>query len=115
MNELGFRYLRFHGIFHNVLGTVRAADGRMTYDWRGIDRLYDAMLTKGIRPFVELGFTPDALKTSEQTLFYWKGNTSHPKLDGWRDLVDSFVRHCRERYGEAEVRRWYFEVWKSPI
>jgi len=114
VNELGFRYLRFHGIFHDVLGTVRAADGRMTYDWRGIDRLYDAMLTKGIRPFVELGFTPDALKTSEQTLFYWKGNTSHPKLDGWRDLVDSFVRHCRERYGEAEVRRWYFEVWNEP-
>jgi xylan 1,4-beta-xylosidase len=114
VNELGFRYLRFHGIFHDVLGTVRVVDGRTTYDWSGIDRLYDAMLAKGIRPFVELGFTPDALKTSNQTLFYWKGNTSHPKLDQWRSLVDAFVRHCQARYGEAEVRRWYFEVWNEP-
>jgi xylan 1,4-beta-xylosidase len=114
VDELGFRYIRFHGIFHDVLGTVRLVDGRTTYDWRGIDRLYDAMVAKRIRPFVELGFTPDTLKTSEQTLFYWKGNTSHPKLDGWRDLVDAFVRHCRDRYGAAEVRRWYFEVWNEP-
>ncbi len=114
VNELGFRYIRFHDIFHDVLGTVRVVDGRTTYDWRGIDRLYDAMLAKGIRPFVELGFTPGALRTSEQTIFYWKGNTSHPRLDGWRDLIDAFVRHCRDRYGANEVRRWYFEVWNEP-
>jgi xylan 1,4-beta-xylosidase len=114
VNELGFRYLRFHGIFHDVLATVQVVDGRTFYDWKGIDRLYDAMLAKGIRPFVELGFTPDAFKTSNQTLFYWKGNTSHPELNKWRSLVDTFVRHCRTRYGEAEVRRWYFEVWNEP-
>jgi len=28
--------------------------------------------------------------------------------------VDSFVRGCIERYGLAEVRRWYFEVWNEP-
>jgi len=32
----------------------------------------------GLKPFVEPGFTPDAMKTSEQTPFYWKGNTSRP-------------------------------------
>lgn len=114
VDELGFRYIRFHGIFHDVLGTVRVANGRTSYDWTKIDQLYDALLKKGIRPFVELGFTPNALKTSDQTLFYWKGNTSHPQLEGWRDLVDAFVRHCRQRYGAAEVRRWYFEVWNEP-
>lgn len=114
VDELGFRYVRFHDIFHDVLGTVRVVDGKTRYDWTKIDQLYDGLLKKGVRPFVELGFTPDALKTSEQTIFYWKGNTSHPRLDGWRDLVDAFVRHCRDRYGEEEVRRWYFEVWNEP-
>ena len=114
VDELGFRYIRFHDIFHDVLGTVRVVDGRTRYNWSGIDRLYDALLAKHIRPFVELGFTPDALKTSDQTLFYWKGNTSHPRLDGWHDLVDAFVRHCRERYGAEEIRHWYFEVWNEP-
>lgn len=114
VNELGFRYIRFHAIFHDVLGTVRIVDGRTVYDWSKIDQLYDDLLAKGIRPFVELGFTPQAMATSEQTIFYWKGNTSHPKLDPWRDLIDAFVRHLRERYGVAEVRHWYFEVWNEP-
>ena len=114
VDELGFRYIRFHDIFHDVLGTVRVVDGRTVYDWSKIDQLYDDLLSKGIRPFVELGFTPQAMTTSEQTIFYWKGNTSHPKLGPWRDLIDAFVRHVRERYGVAEVRHWYFEVWNEP-
>ncbi len=113
-DELGFRYLRFHAIFHDVLGTVRVEDGKIVYDWTGIDKLYDDLLARRIKPFVELGFTPEALATSNQTIFYWKGNTSHPKLDGWRNLIAAFIRHIESRYGEAEVRSWYFEVWNEP-
>src|SRR3954470_17939666 len=68
--ELGFRYLRFHAIFHDVLGTYREVDGKPVYDWRRIDHLYDRLLGMGIKPFVELGFTPDAMKTSDQTIFW---------------------------------------------
>lgn len=114
VEELGFRYIRFHAIFHDVLGVVKVEDGRIAYDWTKLDALYDALLAKGIKPFVELGFTPEAMKTSDQTIFYWKGNTSHPKLGPWRDLIDAFVRHVRQRYGEQEVRTWFFEVWNEP-
>ncbi|USQ94592.1 GH39 family glycosyl hydrolase [Caulobacter sp. RL271] len=114
VDELGFRYIRFHAVFHDVLGTVKVQDGKIVYDWTKLDQLYDALLAKGIRPFVELGFTPEAMKTSDLTIFYWKGNTSHPKLGPWRDLIDAFVRHVRQRYGEQEVRTWFFEVWNEP-
>jgi xylan 1,4-beta-xylosidase len=114
VNELGFRYIRFHAIFHDVLGTVHLENGRTTYNWGKIDELYDDLLTRHIKPFVELGFTPEALATSQNSIFYWHGNTSHPKLDGWRDLVDAFIRHIEERYGREEVRTWYFEVWNEP-
>ncbi|AJP74423.1 beta-xylosidase [Sphingomonas hengshuiensis] len=112
--ELGFRYIRFHAIFHDVLGTVRVVDGKTVYDWTRIDALYDAFKAIGIKPFVELGFTPDAMKTSDQTIFYWKGNSSHPETQAWSALVDAFVRHIRSRYGVREVRSWYFEVWNEP-
>jgi len=114
VDELGFRYIRFHAIFHDVLGTVRVENGRTVYDWTKIDQLYDGLLAKKIKPFVELGFTPQALKTSENKIFYWNGNTSHPRLDGWSDLVTAFVTHLRQRYGVEEVRSWYFEVWNEP-
>lgn len=112
--ELGFRYVRFHDIFHDVLGTYREVNAKPLYDWSKIDYLYDELLKIGIRPFVELGFTPAAMKTSEQTIFYWKGNTSHPDAEKWTALVDAFARHLVERYGRDEVRTWFFEVWNEP-
>lgn len=114
VDELGFRTLRFHAIFHDVLGTVKQDGERLVFDFSGIDKLYDALLAKGIRPFVELGFTPAAMATSGLTIFYWKGNTSHPKPEAWVSLVEGFVKHLRERYGVEEVRRWNFEVWNEP-
>lgn len=112
--ELGFQYIRFHDIFHDELGTVKMVDNTRVYDWTKIDYLYDNFLKMGIKPFIELGFTPSALKTSDQTIFYWKGNTSHPRLDLWKQLIDSFTRHLIGRYGLEEVRSWYFEVWNEP-
>jgi xylan 1,4-beta-xylosidase len=112
--ELGPHYIRFHAIFHDVLGTYREVNGKPVYDWTKIDRLYDRLLAIGIRPFVELGFTPEAMKTSDQHIFYWKGNTSHPQLPKWTGLVEAFVRHLERRYGQREIRTWYFEVWNEP-
>ncbi len=114
VDELGFRYIRFHAIFHDVLRTVRVENGQTVYDWTGIDKLYDALLERRIKPFVELGFTPKALATSNSKIFYWEGNTSHPKLDGWNELITAYIQHIQQRYGREEVRTWFFEVWNEP-
>ena len=38
-----------------------------------------------------------------------------PKEDAdWVNLIDQLVRHLEERYGEKEVRSWFFEVWNEP-
>ena len=113
-DELGFEYIRFHAIFHDDMGVYREVDGRPVYDFRRIDRLYDQFLEMGIRPFIELGFTPHDMRTSDQTLFYWQGNTSHPDPEKWEGLIDAFVRHLIDRYGAEEVRQWYFEFWNEP-
>jgi xylan 1,4-beta-xylosidase len=113
-DELGFRYIRFHAIFHDVLGTYKEVDGKPVYDWTKLDYLYDQLLKIGIKPFVELGFTPLAMRSSDLSIFYWKGNTSHPDPKKWAGLVDAFVRHVQQRYGKEEVRSWFFEVWNEP-
>jgi xylan 1,4-beta-xylosidase len=114
VDELGFRYIRFHAIFHDVLGTVRTENGKIVYDWTKIDELYDKLLARRIKPFVELGFAPKALATSGLKIFYWEGYTSHPPLDKWQDLIEAFARHLESRYGKDEVRTWFFEVWNEP-
>ena len=112
--ELRFRYIRFHNVFADQLGIYREVGGKPVHDWRKIDALYDRLLKMGLKPFVELGFTPDAMKTSDQTIFYWKGNTSHPQPEKWTALVDAFTRHMIDRYGAKEVRSWYLEFWNEP-
>lgn len=114
VDELGFRYVRFHDIFHDVYGTVKKDGDKLVFDFTGIDKLYDALLARGIKPFIELGFTPGVMKTSELTIFYWKGNTSHPQPGPWMALIDAFARHLIQRYGIEEVRQWPFEVWNEP-
>jgi len=114
VDELGFRYIRFHAIFHDVLGTVRVENGKNVYDWAKIDQLCDDLLSLRIKPFVELGFTPNAMKTSDNRIFYWQGNTSHPAPAAWKDLIDAFIHHIEKRYGQAEARTWFFEVWNEP-
>jgi xylan 1,4-beta-xylosidase len=53
----GFQYIRFHGIFHDDMWVYREDNsGKPIYNFQYIDDLYDRMLEKGIRPFVELGF-----------------------------------------------------------
>lgn len=110
-----FRYCRFHGLFHDDMFVYREADGQPVYNWQYVDELFDRMLAIGVRPFVELGFMPGALASTERTQFWWKGNISPPRdMAKWVGLVDAFARHVIARYGLDEVSTWYFEVWNEP-
>ncbi|HEY4105574.1 MAG TPA: hypothetical protein VGM44_16865, partial [Polyangiaceae bacterium] len=114
--ECDFDYIRMHGLLGDELGVYReGAAERPEYNFQYIDEVYDFLLSIGVKPFVELGFCPSALASGTTTVFWWKGNVTPPKnLDKWSALLVAFVRHCTERYGEAEVASWYFEVWNEP-
>ena len=114
--ECGFEYIRMHGLFTDDMGVYREDDhGQPQYNWQYIDELYDFLHRIGMKPFVELGFMPNALASGSKTIFWWRGNVTPPKdLAQWADFIRAFVLHERERYGDAEVRTWYFEVWNEP-
>jgi len=80
-----------------------------------VDELFDFLESIGMKPFVELGFMPGALASGPQTIFWYKANVTPPKdYAKWEAFIAAFVRHETERYGAAEVRTWYFEVWNEP-
>ncbi len=114
--ECGFSYLRFHGLLCDDMAVyAEDRDGQPIYNWQYVDLVFDAMLARHIRPLVELGFTPDALKSGPETLFWWRGNTTPPaSLEKWSALITAIVRHWTARYGRDEVRQWYFEIWNEP-
>jgi xylan 1,4-beta-xylosidase len=114
--ECEFNYIRMHGLFTDDMGVYREDKaGNPQYNWQYIDELHDFLLSIGIKPFVELGFTPKAMASGSQTIFWWNGNVTKPKdLTKWEGLIRAFTAHLKERYGEDEVRTWYFEVWNEP-
>jgi len=114
--ECGFEYIRMHGLFCDDMGVYKQSkDGQSEYNWQYIDELYDFLQSIGMKPFVELGFMPSAMASGSKTIFWWRGNVTKPKdSKKWGDFIRAFVTHLRERYGDAEVRTWYFEVWNEP-
>ncbi len=114
--DCGFRYIRMHGLLSDDMGVFKYdQEGKPQYNFQYIDVLYDFLLSIDIKPFVELGFMPQAMASGEQTIFWWRGNVTPPKdYDQWQQLIKELVVHFTERYGEDEVKKWYFEVWNEP-
>ncbi|HEY4358506.1 MAG TPA: glycosyl hydrolase family 39, partial [Acidobacteriaceae bacterium] len=114
--EIGFRYLRFHGLLSDDMGVYsETPEGRPLYNFQYIDALYDAMLALHIRPFVEISFMPAKLASGDKTVFWWKGNITPPKdMEKWNGLIHALMEHWMERYGREEVQQWFFEVWNEP-
>ena len=111
------QYVRFHAIFHDENGIYdEDAEGRPVYNFSYLDQIYDGLLDRNIRPFVELSFMPRKLASSlTPHAFWYKPLVSPPNnYAHWDDLITHFTRHLIERYGEPEVTQWYFEVWNEP-
>ncbi len=132
-------YFRAHNLLSSGDGTpalkwgssnayTEDSAGNPVYDWRIVDGIFDAYLSSGVRPFVQLGFMPQALSTAPASVPYkhsWRpgfdynlisGGWGYPPrdYDRWSALCFELTRHLVQRYGEAEVRRWWFETWNEP-
>ncbi len=114
-DELGFRYVRFHGLLSDDMGTLRRDDDGLVYSFFNCDQIFDFLLTIGMKPFVELSFMPDALASGRRTVFSYEANVTPPKdYRQWDSFIERLVSHWTDRYGEKEMSNWFFEVWNEP-
>jgi len=102
------------------------AAGHPVYDWTIVDRVLDTYLTSGVKPFVEIGFMPQALSAKPdpyQPLWVPGAKNEHysigwsypPKnFAKWEELVFQWVIHAVNKWGRKEVATWYWEVWNEP-
>jgi xylan 1,4-beta-xylosidase len=107
-------------------GTYREdSEGRPFYDWSIVDHIFDTYLARGIRPYAQIGFMPQALSRKPEPYQHeWRPGLpyneiytgwAHPPTDytKWAELVYQWAQHCVEKYGRAEVERWYWETWNE--
>jgi len=114
--QCDFKFIRMHGLLTDDMAVyTEDKKGNPIYSYMYVDALIDFLQSIGMKPFVELGFMPNALASGKQTIFWWKGNVTPPKdYDKWAGLIKNLLQHFTERYGAEEVKTWYFEVWNEP-
>jgi len=113
--ELGVRHVRFHGLLNDEMCTYLIECDKDMYSFFNADQIFDFLVSIGMKPFVELSFMPTALQSGGDIVFFYKANVTPPRdYAKWADLITRLVKHWVDRYGAAEMRSWYFEVWNEP-
>ncbi len=100
-------------------------NGTPVYSWRILDGIFDTYRANHVRPYVEIGFMPEAMSIHPEPYQHhftpharyndiYTGWAYPPKdYEKWGELVYQWAHHEVERYGKAEVERWYWEVWNE--
>ena len=130
-------YIRVHHLFTSGDGKAELkfsstnvytedAGGKATYDFTILDGIFDAFMSAGVRPLVELGFMPKDLAADlpdrhepyqvhyPQSTVSGKSNNPPKDYAKWAELVRVVTAHLVGRYGRDKVLQWYFEVWNEP-
>jgi xylan 1,4-beta-xylosidase len=130
-------YMRVHNLLTTGDGTASLKwgstnaytedqKGNPVYDWTIIDRIFDTYMERGMKPFVEIGFMPEAMSIHPDPYRHswtlgaqynniYTGWTYPPKdYQKWAELIYQWVKHSVDRYGRKEVETWYWEVWNEP-
>ncbi len=130
-------YVRAHSLLVTGEGThalkwgstnayTEDAEGNPVYDWTIVDKIFDTYIERGMKPFAQIGFMPEALSVKpEPYRHYWKPGIDYEEIftgwayppkdyKKWAELVYQWVLHSVDRYGREEVESWYWELWNEP-
>ncbi|HJX70907.1 MAG TPA: hypothetical protein VJ346_03115 [Bacteroidales bacterium] len=105
---------------------IEDENGNPVYNWNIIDSIFNTYIQRGMKPLAEIGFMPAALSVKPEPYKHqWRPGApysdiytgwAYPPKDyaRWAELIYQWVRHSVEKYGQAEVETWYWELWNEP-
>ena len=97
------------------MGTLVVENDQPIYSFFNTDRIFDFLVSIGMKPIVELSFMPRCLSSGNDIVFHYQGNITPPRDHAqWAELIRRLAQHWVERYGIDEVSSWPFEVWNEP-
>lgn len=114
--EIPFYMARFLGICNDSMMVFhKDKDGNVTFHFDLVDQVLDFLLSVNLKPFIVIGFMPEALAKKKYRAYFNPTYVSLPNdMSTWNNMVESLLYHMIERYGEEEVRNWVFQLWNHP-
>lgn len=71
--------MRFHGLLSDDMGTLICHQECLLYLFLNADRIFDFLLSIGMRPFVKLSFMPSTLALGDTTVFHYRAHATPPR------------------------------------
>ena len=108
----GFHYVRGHGMLDEDV--MCYSTGESYYN---AIRAYSNVLEVGMKPLVELSFTPNPLVAANATgkAFHYAGDNTPPvDMAVYEQYIYNFVKTLVDYFGVDEVSSWAFEVYNEP-
>ena len=105
VKELNPEYIRLDHIY-DAFKVVSRTDGRLTYDWTGLDKAIEVILATGAKPFLSLSYMPIVISS---------GDMIAPAKDWseWGQVVQATIEHYSGR-SQKNIDGIIYEVWNEP-
>jgi xylan 1,4-beta-xylosidase len=98
--------------------------GQSNYNWTILDGIFDSYRAHHVRPYVEIGFMPEALSIHPEpyhttgirrrsTMTSYRLGLSAKGLCQMVGAVYQWTAHDLARYGQAEMTNWFWETWNE--
>ena len=126
-DELGFKYLRFHGIFdddmltyqrmsdYKPLASIPHTKDICEINFQQVGDVYHNVIDAGFKPFVEISFMPSILAKGKKTGLKYNNNICLPKdFSKWEEFIKEFISYITKEFGKEEIETWFFEIWNEP-
>eukprot|EP00658_Telonema_sp_P-2_P033435 TRINITY_DN24543_c0_g1_i3.p1 TRINITY_DN24543_c0_g1~~TRINITY_DN24543_c0_g1_i3.p1 ORF type:complete len:514 (-),score=111.05 TRINITY_DN24543_c0_g1_i3:133-1674(-) len=116
---MNYRYTRIHAPFSRDFSISQGPNATSYYNAFSV---YDYLLGIGVKPWIELGYTPCwmsgpaavAMDSYWPTVEYGLCVGSPVKLELWTDMIRDYVAAMVNRYGLAEVESWVWVLFNEP-
>eukprot|EP00038_Savillea_parva_P028287 m.64191 g.64191 ORF g.64191 m.64191 type:complete len:610 (+) comp8208_c0_seq1:61-1890(+) len=117
--NIGYNYTRIHAPFARDYSVAQGPNATSMFNPFST---YDALIAMGVKPWIELGYTPCYISgpPAVPENSYWPtvdyGICVGPptSIEAWTSIIDAYVAACVERYGVAEVETWVWVLYNEP-
>jgi len=122
----GVSYLRPHWML-NLVGSRGIETESPEFNFNRLDAAFDEIVGRGLKPIFEImGFPSlswsvgenvydDAAQAQKNQAAQWNPVFEREEdYKKWYDFIYTLISHLEERYGEHELKTWFFECTNEP-
>jgi len=126
VHSVAVDYVRPHYLL-NLVGVEDMHTKNPRYNWTKLDEALDVLVENDLKLIFEIMGTPSSSVTDMSAKFdkfyqeqvgghetFFSNYYDKEKLNAWKRLIKDLAAHLIERYGQEEVRSWYFETSNEP-